>query len=882
MLFDDPPQTDLKGSVEGIVVPGFPTESVREFKDNSPAAAAPIMVRRISSDDKAKLKAFSIQNDSAGWLKKKLFMKEVTWPRELYLNVLGCKALVPHSSATSEETPTATASVTTDGDTGDRTASPPAVGGTSNGSGGSGNPRSTGGMSGSGDSSGGDPCCDNDEPPPGGALGAAAVDALAAAADSGDGGDGDEESVRMGEDADSRESSSAEREKVQDDSGNELMAGVSSSAEGGEKEEIRGECFVRVHNATTGRDLQTETVQGGTNPGFHETFVVPCQGPRDALVLEIFFGEGEKARSIGEAALPLDVRVVGVSHPVLLSVKDKQGRSRGFLRVEAFWLDEAKPRKETGEFYYKVVHPSGVSLRELPCTGADRTVHVLGYGEVFVACERQWLVGGEQGGGDCNPVFVQVMAAKDRWNRSGWCFETLYKSGASVPVLERVSPPLRESGRYFYRVINTEGARLHLKADPKSKLCEDVLPAGQVLEASHRWTPAGSPVTYVTMVTQGRGFIIQKCGEKVVNNDAGEPAFEEVECPKSTVVSSVGVAKPPPVPTASAEAEAAATASIGVAAAAADADCSNGKPRSSSSSPIVRVMFADGVVVVVAAAAAAAVAATAAVLVVAATAAVLVVAATAAVLVVAATAAVLVVAATAAVLVVAATAAVLVVAATAAAAIFVAAVVSGGCFSYIRQSLLFFLRYLGLIFIFSSRAFNTFSRPGEEEGSGRSSSGSRVRPKVVPRSRRGRRRGEEDTGHHGSRRGPDRGWHRVLREGRGGEAIRGNRGGGVRDAGDGRALGEGEHSRTSAHAGRLHEHRGVWGLHLQGFPRKRRCRQDRTGHGSASSEAETNPPGDEARQRLRADHACRRHNAPFAPSDLPQASAMPQLTVSNL
>lgn len=56
----------------------------------------------------------------------------------------------------------------------------------------------------------------------------------------------------------------------------------------------------------------------------------------------------------GEAALPLDARVLGVSHPVLLSVKDKQGRSRGFLRVEAFWVDEAKPRKETGEFYYRV------------------------------------------------------------------------------------------------------------------------------------------------------------------------------------------------------------------------------------------------------------------------------------------------------------------------------------------------------------------------------------------------------------------------------------------------------------------------------------------------------------------------------------------------
>lgn len=55
--------------------------------------------------------------------------------------------------------------------------------------------------------------------------------------------------------------------------------------------------------------------------------------------------------------MPLDARVLSVSHPVLLSVKDKQGRSRGFIRIEAFWVDEAKPRKETGEFYYKVWHP---------------------------------------------------------------------------------------------------------------------------------------------------------------------------------------------------------------------------------------------------------------------------------------------------------------------------------------------------------------------------------------------------------------------------------------------------------------------------------------------------------------------------------------------
>lgn len=38
-------------------------------------------VRRISLDDKAKLKAFSAENDSAGWLTKKLFKKVRLAPR---------------------------------------------------------------------------------------------------------------------------------------------------------------------------------------------------------------------------------------------------------------------------------------------------------------------------------------------------------------------------------------------------------------------------------------------------------------------------------------------------------------------------------------------------------------------------------------------------------------------------------------------------------------------------------------------------------------------------------------------------------------------------------------------------------------------------------
>lgn len=37
---------------------------------------------------------------------------------------------------------------------------------------------------------------------------------------------------------------------------NELMSAVSSNVEGGEVKEVKGECFVRIRNATTGRDLQ--------------------------------------------------------------------------------------------------------------------------------------------------------------------------------------------------------------------------------------------------------------------------------------------------------------------------------------------------------------------------------------------------------------------------------------------------------------------------------------------------------------------------------------------------------------------------------------------------------------------------------------------------
>ena len=42
-------------------------------------------------------------------------------------------------------------------------------------------------------------------------------------------------------------------------------------------------------------------------------------------------------------------------------------------------------------FWLQVVHPRGVSLRKLPSMTAERSVNIMEYGEVFVACERQWV-----------------------------------------------------------------------------------------------------------------------------------------------------------------------------------------------------------------------------------------------------------------------------------------------------------------------------------------------------------------------------------------------------------------------------------------------------------------------------------------------------------
>lgn len=74
--------------------------------------------------------------------------------------------------------------------------------------------------------------------------------------------------------------------------------------------------------------------------------------------------------------LPLDARCIGVSHPISLAVKGSGNEGKGFVRVEAFWFDEAKPRKETGDFYYRVrwipMHYVALLLHLTVCGGILR------------------------------------------------------------------------------------------------------------------------------------------------------------------------------------------------------------------------------------------------------------------------------------------------------------------------------------------------------------------------------------------------------------------------------------------------------------------------------------------------------------------------------
>lgn len=58
-------------------------------------------------------------------------------------------------------------------------------------------------------------------------------------------------------------------------------------------------------------------------------------------------------------------------------------------------------------------------------------------------------------------------------------------------LLDRLDQP----GHFFYRVCNPKGVCLYTKADAKSKLHGEIIGRGAVIEASEKYTPAGSPVS---------------------------------------------------------------------------------------------------------------------------------------------------------------------------------------------------------------------------------------------------------------------------------------------------------------------------------------------------------------------------------------------------
>ncbi|CAM9215521.1 unnamed protein product [Phaeothamnion confervicola] len=157
--------------------------------------------------------------------------------------------------------------------------------------------------------------------------------------------------------------------------------------------DIIGTCdpYVRITNATTRQSEQTRCHVNTQNPSFDEVFVLSAANHLDTVLLEVY-NRNEiqrlgKDEFIGAAILPLDPRFI-CQREVALELLNKDKQIRGVVRIEAFWVDEARPKKETGEFYYKVVYQHGVALRRDAAFDAPKCPHIMQAGEIFKAVER--------------------------------------------------------------------------------------------------------------------------------------------------------------------------------------------------------------------------------------------------------------------------------------------------------------------------------------------------------------------------------------------------------------------------------------------------------------------------------------------------------------
>jgi hypothetical protein len=257
-----------------------------------------------------------------------------------------------------------------------------------------------------------------------------------------------------------------------------------------------------------------------------DAIVVPCAAAEDTLLLQLFEEGSPVDQLIGSGVLRLAQSMVGhecsVVHlsPAAMSV-----------RLEVTWVHEAQRRVESGDFYYRVAKREGgaVCLKEPELNSEPSSRHLV-QGEIFKSSERVRDISD-------GTVYVKVTSGDSVFSRTFWLPETR----GQERLLEPLEPPRCEHGQYFYRVTHEEGYRLSAGPRLDSGMLDEVLPRETVIEACEKFTPVGSPVTFVKC-TRRPGFMFEKRGSAespFILGSKGEKACEPIPCPEGQEVERV-------------------------------------------------------------------------------------------------------------------------------------------------------------------------------------------------------------------------------------------------------------------------------------------------------------------------------------------------------
>lgn len=179
------------------------------------------------------------------------------------------------------------------------------------------------------------------------------------------------------------------------------------------------------------------------------------------------------------------VQLLHVDNAFMLVAMQEPDRSEETLYLERLPDDdqievETRPLDIPGRFYYRVIVP--IELRKAPDLLAPViSRHVFKNAEEIIECNRLYRC-------PQSSVTFCKLAYED-----GWLFETL---NSGIKVLERLeSEPVVEYGQFFYVVRIPVGIRVapHIMAQRAGKGYK----LHSVVEASQRFTPPGSKITYV-------------------------------------------------------------------------------------------------------------------------------------------------------------------------------------------------------------------------------------------------------------------------------------------------------------------------------------------------------------------------------------------------